>query len=117
MSKRFICVVVLLGFVGATSAVIAGNQPTKIVIDKCKKKKSGVAFDHTQHSKKLKIACKSCHHKGKNKSCFSCHKGKAKGKVLGCAEMSMKKNPYHVKCAGCHKKMKKGPRKCKQCHK
>ena len=51
------------------------------------------------------------------KNYCKCHAGKRKGKKPGCAEMSMKKNPFHITCAGCHKKLKKGPTKCKACHK
>jgi hypothetical protein len=33
------------------------------------------------------------------------------------AEMSMKTNPLHVTCLGCHKEeAKKGPTKCNECH-
>ncbi len=30
--------------------------------------------------------------------------------------MSLKKNPFHLSCRVCHKEMKQGPTKCKQCH-
>jgi DnaJ-class molecular chaperone len=64
-----------------------------------------------------------CHHvikDGKNvwkegdkvAMCSSCHKSPTKneGKTLSL------KNAFHKNCQGCHKKMKKGPKKCNQCH-
>jgi len=101
----------------------AKKPPDKVVVKACAKKKKPVTFSHVKHAKGLKIKCASCHHKKdkKGKKAFSCssascHAGKAKGKVPGCAEMSKKKNPYHIQCIGCHKKDKKGPTKCKGCH-
>lgn len=123
MSKRLLVVVIALGLVGGVAMLYttasAKDAPKKVVIDKCKKKKSGVSFDHQAHVKKQKIKCKTCHHTGKNDSCATakCHAGKAEGKKPGCAEMSLKKNPYHISCVGCHKKQKKGPKGCKDCHK
>jgi hypothetical protein len=119
MNNKLIAIMVGLGILGMGAGIAAKSQPKVVVIDKCKKKKSGVKFNHAKHTKELKVKCKQCHHKGKNKACASagCHVGKAAGKKPGCAEMSMKKNPFHITCVGCHKKNKKGPKKCKECHK
>jgi len=115
--KKILIAVAVLGLISA--GLYAAKAPKKVVIDRCKKKKSGVAFDHEQHAKKLKIDCKTCHHEKskEQKACSSCHAGKAKGKKPGCEEMSAKKNPYHITCINCHKKQNKGPKTCKACHK
>jgi Class III cytochrome C family len=122
MTSRLLSVLIVTFVIGGALMFAAQPEakapPDKIVIDGCKKKKPAVHFNHALHAKKGKIKCVSCHHKGKPGSkCSKCHAGKAKGKKPGCAEMSMKKNPFHINCAGCHKKVKKGPTKCKACHK
>jgi len=119
MRKRILIGLMVLGttVVDLYAGVEAAKAPGKVVLQQCKKKKSGVAFDHAQHSKKRKIDCKTCHHTGKQAKCVSCHAGKAKDKKPGCEEMSPKKNPYHITCMGCHKKQNKGPKTCKACHK
>lgn len=107
------------------SPALSGDAPEKIVIKRCAKKKKPVTFPHGKHVKKNKIACKKCHHKNKpGTACASgsCHPMKAKGKVPGCQEMSIKKNPFHILCLGCHKtdaraRKAKAPRTCKDCHK
>ena len=123
MSRKLLTVLITLGIMGMVTGLAAKAPPKQVTLDKCKKKKPGVAFDHEAHSKKHKIKCDQCHkHKdGKKKkgkcSDAKCHAGKAADKKPGCAEASLKKNPYHIKCVGCHKKNKKGPKKCKECHK
>jgi hypothetical protein len=88
-----------------------------------KKKKAPVKFTHETHVKKYKIKCADCHHvfkDGKNvfkegdkvDKCAACHKSPTKneGKMLSL------KNAFHKNCQGCHKKEKKGPTKCNECH-
>lgn len=119
MIKRLLIPLLALGILGLGAGLYAKDPPKKVTIDKCKKKKSAVTFDHGKHAKEIKD-CKSCHHKGKEQQACSsagCHAGKAEGKRPGCEEMSPSKNPYHIKCMGCHKKMEKGPRGCADCHK
>lgn len=85
--------------------------------------KTPVSFTHKKHSVDLKIKCTECHHvikDGKNvwkegdkvAMCASCHKSplKNEGKTLSL------KNAFHKNCKDCHKKMKKGPTKCNECH-
>lgn len=117
-----IAMAVALAFVGTTTLAFAGTPPGKIVLDKAKNKKPGVAFDHKDHGER--IDCLDCHHTAKTKeeaeSCYNCH-GKEEG-IPDPGIGSQKNNPFHIKCRGCHldlKKQKKetGPTICKQCHK
>jgi hypothetical protein len=108
----------ILGFSGGVVA-IAAKAPKEVVIKACQKAKPPVAFPHAAHVKLAKSDCKVCHHTGAQKACSSagCHAGKAEGKRPGCAEMALTKNPFHIRCVGCHKKEKKGPTTCAACHK
>ncbi len=125
MQKKLLVALTVCAMTALGVAVAAKSPPKIAKIAKCGSKKGQVTFNHQQHSKALKIACVTCHHTAKDKKskkdaykpCASCHTGKKSGKKPGCAEMSAKKNPYHMQCVGCHKKLKKGPRRCKQCHK
>ena len=88
--------------------------PDKIVIQEIQKSKAPVAFDHKAHGAKAK-SCQACHHKdaaGKEQKCSSaaCHGAKADGKKVDLKEA------YHTQCRDCHKKEKKGPTKCDECH-
>lgn len=119
MRKPMIVGAIVFGLIVGAAGLYAKEAPKQITIDKCKKKKSGVAFDHAKHAKAAKD-CKLCHHKGKEQQACSsagCHAGKAEGKRPGCEEMSPSKNPYHLRCIGCHKSQSKGPKACKECHK
>lgn len=101
---------------------ISKKPPKETVIKGCGDKKPPVKFPHAKHVKTLKekgMKCKTCHHKkGKVKTCSTkeCH-GKPQKGLKTCSDKSMKKNPFHKQCVGCHKKLKKGPKKCKECHK
>lgn len=135
MKKGFIAIAIMVAFAAAVmigSGAIAQTTKSGDVKDKMvlkdssvfkKMKKSPVEFGHKQHSVDLKIKCDECHHvykDGKNvwkegdkvAMCASCHKSPTKneGKVLSL------KNAFHKNCQACHKKMKKGPRKCNECH-
>ncbi len=111
-----IMVAVVAAVVFAASIAVADDAPGQIVIDKVVNKKSGVAFDHKEHSDS--IDCLKCHHKAESKdtvkNCFDCH-----GKDPAANDpTSMKKdNPFHLQCKGCHKEKDKGPTKCGDCHK
>lgn len=107
----------------------AADLPTNITLEGCGTKQPPVAFDHVKHAEGVK--CASCHHtqpdltatSGEAATCVSCHKD-PKDDALDCAEMSPKKNPYHINCMGCHKdsvakdaSLKgKAPTACKGCH-
>jgi hypothetical protein len=130
---RLIISVVPLGLAALllAQAAFGGKVPEIIVLDKCKKRKPPVKFFHVKHHKriaKLGQNCTVCHHKGDpakgpkaGKGCPSCHMKPVKG--LGtCQDMSLKKNPFHARCIGCHKEQKKkgklvkGPTRCNKCH-
>ena len=98
-----------------------------------KHKKSIVQFTHKKHATEYKIACGECHHDDAGKplelkegdpvqKCGDCHKEFGK---LAKADKKMKKpekikkyqkEALHANCIGCHKKIKKGPKKCSECH-
>lgn len=88
-------------------------------------------LSHTKHSKEYKAQCKDCHHvykDGKNvweegqkvQKCSECHNVYKLGKDLKDATEEEKKlslyKAYHDNCKNCHKKEKKGPVKCDECH-
>ena len=65
-----------------------------------------VTFNHTAHQGRTD--CTTCHHTGEFSQCKSCH---------GVDSAAPKaKDAYHKTCKNCHKKLKKGPTKCKECH-
>ncbi len=109
MRKKIVSILVVIAFL--IPLVLLGK--TIITVKKIGSKKSAVTFNHKKHKKYQfkgrKVKCKDCHHKGKMKdSCSKCHtKNKKKGKKA-----------MHKNCIkACHKAQKKGPRKCKACHK
>ena len=118
-----------VGLVATNATAEDPKAPDTVTIDKCKTKKAAVEYPHKTHVEKLPdMKCESCHH-GADKptidqSCADCHKDKEQKGVGTCLEASSKKNPYHVRCVGCHKETVKakadaptGPTKCKDCHK
>ena len=134
MKKCSIAVIVVLAFAMAAlvgTAAIAQDTKSGKVEDTFKikdplfkkLKKAPVSFPHKKHSVDYKLACTECHHiykDGKNvfkpgdkvQMCSKCHTSpkKNKGKMLSLY------NAYHKNCRTCHKKAKKGPTKCNQCH-
>jgi len=93
----------------AQTEVVAGTGgvpgPVKINHET---KKGPVTFDHATHTS---ASCKECHHKGTQKKCFECHAAADKDGT------PKNKTAMHKNCKGCHKKIKKGPTKCGECHK
>jgi len=110
--------------VGVGTSQAAPPAPAYVVIDACASKRPPVRFAHERHAVTDKIPCATCHHKGKpSMSCASagCHAGSMSGSRTGCAEKSIKKNPYHMICRECHRSNAaameaKAPRSCKTCH-
>lgn len=115
--------VLILFFVAA--AAVAATYPDKIRIDAAAKKQLPVPFDHAAHGTRAK-SCDTCHHtqKGLTKAqadkavkCSTCHLD-PKDKAPSMREMSLTKNPFHIRCIACHKAEKKGPTgACNGCHK
>lgn len=113
-----------LAFLFVLATVVLAAVPDKITISAASAKQPPVPFDHAKHTTRAKT-CETCHHNHKGltkdakvevKKCTSCHLD-TKGNVMPSArEMSMTKNPFHIRCAGCHKAEKKGPVVCTGCH-
>jgi hypothetical protein len=110
---------------------VAEAPPAKVSLDACGEKQAAVAFDHEKHVKAGE--CKTCHHEQAGltaanaastevKKCAECHVKPEAATTLGCGDMGMTKNMYHVTCVGCHKEAvkadpaKKAPAKCTECH-
>ena len=113
MKKVAILVAVILAVVFSFGVALAA-PPEKMVIKEIQKTKAPVAFNHKAHGAVAKD-CKACHHKddaGKEQKCSAakCHGAKAEGKKVELKEA------FHKQCKDCHKKEKKGPQKCDECH-
>jgi hypothetical protein len=121
----FSCGIVFLFVVTAFA-----HYPEKLKIDEAAKKQPPVAFDHAKHGDKLAKNCGICHHTQKDitkeialankvdiKKCSTCHLDPKDPKVPSSREMALNKNPFHIRCIGCHKEEKKGPVVCTGCHK
>ena len=71
-------------------------------------KMAAASMSHKSHAT-ANIKCDQCHHAKGNPekvlTCAKCHKGEAGSKVV-----------MGNSCMKCHKEMKKGPLKCKECH-
>ncbi len=112
-------------FVFVLATVAFAAVPEKVTISAAKAKQPPVTFDHAKHATTLAKTCETCHHNHKGltketkvevKKCTACHLD-TKGNIMPSArEMSMTKNPFHIRCAGCHKTAKKGPVMCTGCH-
>lgn len=120
--KKSTAILAALAFL-LMAVVAVAAVPGKVSINQAVSKQGPVAFDHGKHAAAVKT-CDTCHHtqkgltkdtKGEVKKCAACHLD-AKDKVPSAREMSMTKNPYHIKCIGCHKTEKKGPTACNGCH-
>jgi Class III cytochrome C family len=125
MRKTMTLAVIALFSLGLTTAS-AHHGPVTTTINEAAKKQPGVPFPHEKHALKLVKSCETCHHtnkgltldnadKAKVQKCASCHLD-PKGKVPSMRELSLTKNPFHIRCISCHKEQKKGPVSCKDCH-
>lgn len=104
MKKLLILLTAAILVSSITTVVIAvSTGPAEI---KYEPKMGVVTFDHSGHQKLTD--CITCHHTGDYAQCKSCH---------GVDPNAPKaKLAYHKQCKDCHKEMKKGPTKCKECH-
>ena len=122
--RRTTAIGLLLCILVATFAF--AHYPTTIKLDATAKKQPPVPFNHAKHGDTLAKTCDTCHHTNKGltkaqtdkvdvKKCSECHLD-PKGNVPSMREMSLTKNPMHIRCIGCHKEQKKGPTVCNKCH-
>lgn len=122
--RRNVSISLLLSCLMATLAF--AHYPGKVKIDVAAKKQPAVSFDHAKHGDTLVKSCDTCHHTNKGltkaqadkvdvKKCSACHL-EAQGKTPSMREMSLTKNPMHIRCINCHKEQKKGPTLCNKCH-
>ncbi len=112
-------------FVGAEGGMIKLDKPAE-VFKGAKRTKAAVDFNHDKHVKESKIECVECHHKedavklkagDKPKSCVAADCHHAADQVVEGKKMLTTKDAFHKNCVkDCHKKQKKGPTKCVECH-
>ena len=129
MRKIFLVALAVLAV--STALVALAEIPENITIDACAVAKAPVEFPHKAHFELTD--CVTCHHTSEGltletaadmevASCGSCHIEPEKAETPLCSEKSLKKNPYHISCVGCHKETKKenadttAPTKCTDCH-
>ena len=109
------------------AAVAFAHYPETLKIDAAVKKQPAVTFNHAKHGDTLVKSCDTCHHTQKGltkaqtntvnvKKCRECHLDPKKADMPSMREMSLTKNPMHIRCIACHKEQKKGPTVCKDCH-
>lgn len=104
MKKQILIFLLIMVFATATAfAVSQESGPAEV---KFPVKMGTVTFNHAAHQ--ALGDCASCHHTGDNVSCKSCHGVDPKAPKA--------KKAFHAQCIGCHKEMKQGPAKCKECH-
>lgn len=102
--KKLLILFVVAAVFGTAFLAIAADKPAQVTYEV---KMGNVSFDHTKHEGVTD--CATCHHTEGEASCKSCHM-KKKG------DAPKAKDAFHKNCKGCHKDMKKGPTKCKECH-
>jgi hypothetical protein len=106
--KKLLVLLAIVAFVGtALTAVAQDKGPAQIKMDKAKT--GVVTFNHATHQTAVPD-CAACHHTGGFEKCSSCHAKADDGAKI------KYKSAIHNNCKGCHKEMKKGPTKCKECH-
>ena len=109
----------------ATISPLAGlaSPPDETTIDDCVDRRAAVEFPHKLHFDSME--CSNCHHTQEDlsletsdqaKACGSCHTEPEKPDTPACSQLSMKKNPFHIRCVACHKERAEGPTKCNECH-
>lgn len=126
--KKFLtilaAVLMTMAFTTGAMAKKANEAPDSVTINAAQAKQPAVVFPHKAHV--ALTGCDTCHHTSKGltaaskddvPTCTSCHLKPEKPETPSMAEMSMKKNPFHMDCVDCHKEKGKGPVKCADCHK
>ncbi|MFH1982813.1 MAG: cytochrome c3 family protein [Pseudomonadota bacterium] len=136
MKKQIIySLAIVLATVFVAAGIYAAAAPDVIEMNDpgfTKHTKGIVAFTHGKHVKDHAITCGECHHDDAGKplalkegdpvkKCSECHSAFELDK----ADKGMKKEEkikkyykeaVHANCIDCHKKQKKGPTKCADCH-
>lgn len=104
-------------------AVVVSGMPDTVVVKKSNTfitqedkgikpvadKMAAAQMSHKKHASAT-VKCDQCHHAiqkqaAKEMVCAKCHKGAEGSKIV-----------MSNSCMKCHKEMKKGPLKCKECH-
>ena len=115
----------MLSLAVAVPAATVAEAPESVTLDGCMDKKAGVEFPHKAHWELTE--CTTCHHTSEGltadsdmtvEACNTCHLEPEEETTPVCSQMSLKKNPYHINCVGCHKESGKeaAPTKCDDCH-
>jgi hypothetical protein len=116
-------IAICLCFVGFNAYGV--DVPEKVTIKAAQAKQAPVTFSHGKHATTIAKTCETCHHTDKGltaksttkvATCTSCHLDPKDAKVPGMREMALAKNPFHIRCVGCHNVEKKGPTCCPACH-
>ncbi len=141
MKRLLICASVMcVGLLVAVGVRAAATAPPAVIIMNNpgfkKHTKPLVVFDHKKHYDQYKIACGECHHDAHGKplmnlkpgepvkTCGQCHSDFSI--FVSPADRSLPREKkiekyyreaLHAKCIGCHRKLKKGPTRCNECHK
>ncbi len=102
--KKLLVLFIVAAVFGTAFFAYAADKPAQVTYEV---KMGKVSFDHTKHEGVTD--CATCHHTEGEATCKSCHMEK-KG------DAPKAKDAFHKNCKGCHKSMKKGPTKCKECH-
>ncbi len=100
MNKTFAALFVAVAVAFASSAFAAEPPAAPI---KLPAKQGSVTFEHAKHA-------------GAGLKCTVCHASDEGGAIDG-FNKTVNKDKAHAKCHACHKKEKKGPQKCVDCHK
>lgn len=138
MKKKILYgIAIVMASVFVAAGIYAGTTVPDVVEMKnpgYKKHTKGiVTFTHKKHTDDYGIACGACHHDADGKpltikagddvkGCGECHstfgKVSKKDKKMKKAEKIKKyyEQAMHANCIDCHKKEKKGPKKCSECH-
>ena len=125
MRKSILGIVFVMVATVFAGVAVAAEIPETVTIDDCVAKKTAVEFPHAAHA--ADVECTTCHHTAEGltaetvggmevQACGSCHTEPTEATTPACSEMSLKKNPYHITCIGCHKEQAAGPTKCDECH-
>ena len=120
----FILLTIILAFLFVT--LVANSQEDMLLIDNSafdNPQRPPAVFKHDEHNEIAQIEeCNQCHHvyddngnlmedeSSEDQSCSDCHDLEPSGKKPGLMKA------FHRNCKDCHRRQKKGPLMCGQCH-